>query len=168
MSLWYPLCPAQAAGLCDRLWIVTLCLSSEVWKPKRNLGIALQRLVWKSRVTGCCTVCYVRDGCCLSGCCFVVLLYNIFIIVSITYLLNVTFVKRYFGKPLMNRNYFHEKFKSTLKSENAYCNSVQKLLSSSLLSKNTKIKIDRATILPIVLRGRWTCAPTLCQEYRVV
>ena len=96
---------------------------------------------------------YVRDGCCLSGCSFVVLLYNIFIIVSITYLLNVTFVKRYLGKPLMNRNYFHEKFKSTLKSENAYCNSVQKLLSYSMLSKNAKININRAAIFPYVLCG---------------
>ena len=97
---------------------------------------------------------YVRDGCGLSGCCFVVLLYNIFIIVSITYLLNVTFVKRYLGKPLMNTNYFHEKFKNTLKSENAYSNSVQKLLSSCLLSKNAKIKIDRPKDLTVVLRGR--------------
>jgi hypothetical protein len=61
---------------------------------------------------------YVRDGCCLSCCCFMVLFDNILITVSITYLLNVTFVKIYLGKPLMNRNCIHEKFKSTLKWEN--------------------------------------------------
>ena len=44
MSLWYPFCPAQATGLCDRLWIGTLWLPSEVCKPKRNIGIAVQKL----------------------------------------------------------------------------------------------------------------------------
>jgi hypothetical protein len=44
VSLWYPFCPAHAAGLCDRLWIVPLCLSSEVWKPKRNLELLFRDL----------------------------------------------------------------------------------------------------------------------------
>ena len=46
LSLRYPFCPAQAACLCDRLWIRPLWLPSEVWEPKRNLGTAVQKLVW--------------------------------------------------------------------------------------------------------------------------
>jgi len=53
----------------------------------------------------------------------------------------------------MSPNCIHDQFKSTLKSENACYHSVQNVLSSSLLSKNKNIKIDRAKILPVVLRG---------------
>ena len=98
-------------------------------------------------------MCYVADGCCLSGCCFMVLLDNIFIVVNITYLLNVTFFTIIWENPPMSRNCIHDQFKSTFKSENACCHSVQNVLSSSLLSKNKNIKIYRATILPVVLRG---------------
>jgi len=168
VSLWYPFCAAQAAGLCDRLWIRPLWLPSEVWEPKGNLGTAVQKLVWKCSIKSCCRVRYVRDGCCLSCCCFMVLLDNIIITVSITYLLHVTVVKQYFGKHQMNRNCIQEKFNSTLQSENAWYHSVQNLLSSSLLSNNTKISIYRSTILPVVLRGCWTWSLTLCEEYRLV
>jgi hypothetical protein len=82
----------------------------------------------------------------------VILLDNILIRVSITYLLMLNSLI-IFGKPLMNRYYIHEKFKGPLKLENACYHSVQNVLSSSLLSKNTNIKIYRATILPFVLRG---------------
>jgi hypothetical protein len=44
-----------------------------------------------------------------------------------------------------------EEIKSRLKSGNAFYHSVQNLLSSSLLSKNLKIKIYRTIILPVVL-----------------
>ena len=97
-----------------------------------------------------------------------VLLDNILIIVSITCLLNVIFVKRYLGNPLINRNFIHEKFKVILNSENACYHSVQNLLSSRLLSKNTKINIYRVTIFPVVLRGCETWSLTLWEEYRVV
>ena len=82
------------------------------YNQKWNLGTAVQKLVWKWKV---CRVRYVRDGCCLSCCCFTVLLDNILIIVSSTYLLNVTFVKRYLGKHQINGNCIQEEFKSTLK-----------------------------------------------------
>ena len=49
---------------------------------------------------------------------------------------------RYMGTPLTNQSYIQEEIKSTLKSRNACCHSVQNLLSSSLLSKNTKTRID--------------------------
>jgi len=46
----------------------------------------------KCSIEGYCRVRYVGDGCCLPCCCFMVLLDNILIVVSITYLLNVIFV----------------------------------------------------------------------------
>jgi hypothetical protein len=48
---------------------------------------------------------------------------------------------RYLGTVLTNQNYIQEEIKSRLKSGNACYHSVQNLLSSSLLSKNLKIKI---------------------------
>ena len=47
------------------------------------------------------------------------------------------------------------------------CQSAQNLLSSSLLSKNTKIKIYRTIILPVVLYGCETWALTLREERRL-
>ena len=44
---------------------------------------------------------------------------------------------------------------------------MQNLLSSSLLSKNVKIKIYRTIILPVVLYGCETCSLTLTEECRL-
>ena len=63
---------------------------------------------------------------------------------------------KYLGARLTNQNSIQEEIKSRLKMGNAYCYSVQSLLSSmssSLLSKNLKIKICRTIILPVVLYG---------------
>jgi len=60
---------------------------------------------------------------------------------------------KYLGITLTNQNSIQEEIKSRLKSANACCHSVQNLLSSSLLSKNLKIKIYRTIILPVVLYG---------------
>ena len=60
---------------------------------------------------------------------------------------------KYLGTTLTNQNSIQEEIKSRLKSWNASYHSVQHLLSSSLLSRNLKIKIYRNTILPIVLYG---------------
>jgi len=54
-----------------------------------------------------------------------------------------------------------KKNKSRLKSGNACYHSVQNLLSSSLLSKNIKIKIYRTVILPVVSYGCETWSLTL-------
>jgi hypothetical protein len=58
---------------------------------------------------------------------------------------------KYLGTAITNQNSIHEEIKCRLKSGNACCHSVQNLLSSSLLSKNVKIKIYRTIILPVVL-----------------
>jgi hypothetical protein len=68
---------------------------------------------------------------------------------------------KYLGTTLTNRNSIQEEIKSRLKSGNVCYHSVQDLLSSSLLSKNTKIMIYRTIILPVVLYGceTWSLTP---------
>jgi len=56
---------------------------------------------------------------------------------------------KYLVTTLTNQNSIHEEIKSRLISGNACYHSVQNLLSSSLLSKNIKIKIYRTIILPV-------------------
>jgi len=74
---------------------------------------------------------------------------------------------KYLGTTLKNQNSIQEEIKSRLKSGNACCHSVQNLLSSSLLSKNLKIKIYRIIILPGVLYGCETWSLTLREERRL-
>jgi hypothetical protein len=67
---------------------------------------------------------------------------------------------KYLETTLMNQNSVYEEIKSRLKSGNACYHSVQNLLSSSLLSKNVKIKIYRSIILSkliILLVGLCSC-----------
>ena len=54
---------------------------------------------------------------------------------------------KYLGTTLTNQNSIKEEIKSRLKLGNAFYHSVQNLLSSSLLSKNLKIKIYRTIIV---------------------
>jgi hypothetical protein len=49
--------------------------------------------------------------------------------------------------------FYSRKLNSRLKSRNACCHSVQNLLSSSMPHKNTRIKIYRTVILPVVVNG---------------
>jgi len=60
---------------------------------------------------------------------------------------------KYLGTTLTNLNSIQEEIKSRLKSGNACYHSVQNLLSSSLISKNFKIKIYRKIILSVVFMG---------------
>jgi hypothetical protein len=60
---------------------------------------------------------------------------------------------RYLGTKLIDQNHMHEEIKSRLNSGNACYHSVQSLLSSSLLSRNVKVKIYKAISLPVVLYG---------------
>ena len=60
---------------------------------------------------------------------------------------------KYFGTNLSDQNLIQEEMKSRLESGNVSFHSVQNILSSSLLSKNIKIKIHKTIILPVVLYG---------------
>jgi len=71
------------------------------------------------------------------------------------------------GTTLTNQNSIQEEIKNMLKSGYACYHSVQNLLSSSLLSKNLKIKIYRTIILPVVLYGCETWLLTLREEQRL-
>jgi hypothetical protein len=74
---------------------------------------------------------------------------------------------KYLGTTLTNRNDIHDEIKSRLNSGNACYHSVQNLLSSSLITKNLKIKIYKIVILPIVLYGCETWSLTLKEEQRL-
>jgi len=74
---------------------------------------------------------------------------------------------KYLETTLTNQNSIQEEIKSRLKSGNAYCHSVQNILSSSLLSRHLKIKIYRAIILPVILYGCETWSLTLREERRL-
>jgi hypothetical protein len=74
---------------------------------------------------------------------------------------------KYLGTTLTNQNSIHEEIKSRLESGNACYHSAQNLLSSSLLSKNVKIKIYRTIILPVVLYGCENWSLTLREECRL-
>jgi hypothetical protein len=68
---------------------------------------------------------------------------------------------KHLGTTLTDQNSYQEEIKSRLKLGNSCYHSVQNLVSSSLLSKNLKIKIYRALILPVVLYGCETWSLTL-------
>jgi hypothetical protein len=60
---------------------------------------------------------------------------------------------KYLGKQFNKSNSVQEKIRSKLKSANACYQSVQNIVSSSLLSKNLNIKVYRTIILPVVFYG---------------
>jgi hypothetical protein len=59
---------------------------------------------------------------------------------------------KYLGTTLMNQNSIQEEIKSRLKSWKDCYHAVQNLLSSSLLSKNVKIKTYSTIIVPVVVK----------------
>jgi hypothetical protein len=67
----------------------------------------------------------------------------------------------------MNQNSILEEITNRLKSGNACYYSVQNCLSSSLLSRNIKIKIHRSIILHVVLCGCEIWSLTLREEQRL-
>ena len=73
----------------------------------------------------------------------------------------------YLGTSLRNQNSFHEEIKYRLQSGNTCYYLVQNLLSSSLLSKNIKVKRYRTIMLPFVLYGYETWSPTVSEEHRL-
>ena len=74
---------------------------------------------------------------------------------------------KYLGTTLTNQNSIQEEIKIRLKSGNACYHLVQNLSSSSLLSKNLKIKIYRIIILPVILYGCEIWSLTLREERRL-
>ena len=74
---------------------------------------------------------------------------------------------KYLGTTLTNQNSIQAEITSRLKSGNVCYPSVQNLMSSSLLSKNLKIKIYGTIILHVVLYGCETWSLTLREERRL-
>jgi len=74
---------------------------------------------------------------------------------------------KYLGTALTNHSSLQEEIKSRLKSGNACYHLAQNLLSSSLLSKNLKIKVYGTLILPVVLYGYKSWFLTLREEHRL-
>jgi len=71
---------------------------------------------------------------------------------------------KYSRTTLTHHNSIQGEIKSRLTVGNACCHSVQNLVSSSLLSKNIKMKIYRTIFLPFVLCGCETWSLTLTEE----
>jgi hypothetical protein len=74
---------------------------------------------------------------------------------------------KYLGTTLTNQNSILEEIKSRLKSGNACYHSVQNLLSSSLLSKDIKIKTHRTVILTVLLYGCEAWSLALREKHRL-
>jgi hypothetical protein len=72
---------------------------------------------------------------------------------------------KYFGTTLMDQNCMHEGIKSTLNMGNACYHSVQRHLSSHLLTRIVKVKIYKTTIPPFVLYGCETLSLTPREEH---
>jgi hypothetical protein len=74
---------------------------------------------------------------------------------------------KYLGRTLTDQNCMHEEIKSSLNLGNACYHSVQSLLSSRLLPRNTKIKVYKTIILLVVLHGCETWSLTLREKHRL-
>jgi hypothetical protein len=74
---------------------------------------------------------------------------------------------KYLRTTVTNQNFIQEEINRRLNSGNTCYHSVQNLLSSRLLSKNLKIRINTTIILPVVLYGCETWFLTLREEHRL-
>ncbi|KAJ4451994.1 hypothetical protein ANN_03478 [Periplaneta americana] len=74
---------------------------------------------------------------------------------------------KYLGATVTNINDTREEIKRRINMGNACYYSVEKLLSSSLLSKNLKVRIYKTVILPVVLYDCETWTLTLREEHRL-
>ncbi|KAJ4436533.1 hypothetical protein ANN_16564 [Periplaneta americana] len=74
---------------------------------------------------------------------------------------------KYLGATVTNKNDTREEIKRRINMGNACYYSVEKLLSSSLLSKNLKVRIYKTVILPVLLYGCETWTLTQRQEHRL-
>jgi hypothetical protein len=74
---------------------------------------------------------------------------------------------KYLGTTITNQNLIQEEIKRRLNSGNACYYSVKKLLSSSLLSNNLKVRIYKTISLPVVLYGCETWSLRIREEYKL-
>ncbi|KAJ4438657.1 hypothetical protein ANN_14604 [Periplaneta americana] len=74
---------------------------------------------------------------------------------------------KYLGTTVTNINDTREEIKCRINMGNACYYSVEKLLSSNLLSKNLNVRIYKTVILPFVLYGCETLTLTLREEQRL-
>ncbi|KAJ4443809.1 hypothetical protein ANN_05590 [Periplaneta americana] len=74
---------------------------------------------------------------------------------------------KYLGATVTNINDTREEIKRRINMGNACYYSVEKLLSSSLLSKNLKVRIYKTVILPVLLDDCETWTLTLREEHRL-
>ncbi|KAJ4450227.1 hypothetical protein ANN_01646 [Periplaneta americana] len=74
---------------------------------------------------------------------------------------------KYLGATVTNINDTREEIKHIINMGNSCYYSIEKLLSSSLLSKNLKVRIYKTVILPVVLYGCETWTLTLREEHRL-
>jgi hypothetical protein len=74
---------------------------------------------------------------------------------------------KYLGTTVTNQKLIFEEIKRILNSGNDCYNSVQNIISSRLLLKNSKIRIYITIILPVVLYGCATWCLILREEYRL-
>jgi hypothetical protein len=74
----------------------------------------------------------------------------------------------YLGASQTDQNCMHEEVKSRLNSRNACYHSVQSLLSSSIPSRNLKVKIYKTIILKVVLCGCETWSLVLREKHRLI
>ncbi|KAJ4448827.1 hypothetical protein ANN_00218 [Periplaneta americana] len=74
---------------------------------------------------------------------------------------------KYLGATVTNVNDTREEIKRRINMGNACYYSVEKLLSSSLLSKHLKVRIYKTVILPVLLYGCETWTLTLREEHRL-
>jgi hypothetical protein len=75
---------------------------------------------------------------------------------------------KYLGKTVRNQNLIQEEIKRRLNSGNACYHSIQNLLSSSLLSKNVKIRIYKTVILAVVLHVCETWSLILSEQHTLM
>ena len=74
---------------------------------------------------------------------------------------------KYLGVTVTNTNDIREEIKRRINMGNACYYSLEKILSSHLLSKKLKVNTYKTTILPVVLYGCETWSLTLREEHRL-